>query len=178
MEHSLLVGFHSFAEVLGSRRFEWHAIFSGLEHHSSRRWAQGKGNGNGYSKLYNFVQARQSKVTNQELTFGSHLSPVSLNHWRLIALRRPCQVNESLKVAEETAKKIETAAAAYKPCAVRASALYFVLNELATIDPMYQFSLDAYTDLFHISIAKSPKSDQLQTRIKNLNDFHTFAVRK
>lgn len=87
------------------------------------------------------------------------------------------QVNESLKVAEETAKKIETAAAAYKPCAVRASALYFVLNELATIDPMYQFSLDAYTDLFHISIAKSPKSDQLQTRIKNLNDFHTYAVR-
>lgn len=86
------------------------------------------------------------------------------------------QVNESLKVAEETAKKIETASAAYKPCAVRASALYFVLNELAAIDPMYQFSLDAYTDLFLISIAKSPKSDQLQTRIKNLNDFHTYAV--
>jgi dynein heavy chain, axonemal len=45
------------------------------------------------------------------------------------------------QVAEETARKIEVAAAAYRPCSVRASVLYFVLNDLAAIDPMYQFSL-------------------------------------
>lgn len=47
---------------------------------------------------------------------------------------------------------------------MRASVLYFVLNDLSGVDPMYQFSLDAYTDLFLISIKNSPKSDNLQVR--------------
>jgi len=88
------------------------------------------------------------------------------------------EVNESLTVAEETSKKIETASAAYRPCSVRSSVLYFVLNDLSKVDPMYQFSLDAYNELFLLSIQKSPKSDNLQDRIKFLNDYHTYAVYK
>jgi len=84
----------------------------------------------------------------------------------------------SLQVAEATAKQIEVAAAAYKPCSVRAAILYFVLNDLAGVDPMYQFSLDAYNDLFLISIQKSAKFDKLDERIKSLNDYHTYAVYK
>ena len=34
------------------------------------------------------------------------------------------------QVAEETAKKIETASQLYRPCSVRSSILYFVLNDL------------------------------------------------
>lgn len=81
-------------------------------------------------------------------------------------------------MAEATAKQIEAAAAAYKPCSVRAAILYFVLNDLAGVDPMYQFSLDAYNDLFLISIQKSAKSDKLEERIKSLNEYHTYAVYK
>ena len=88
------------------------------------------------------------------------------------------EVNESLKVAEGTARKIEAASAAYRPCSVRAALLYFVLNDLSKIDPMYQFSLDAYNDLFLLSIAKSPRSDVLAERIKALNEYHTYAVYK
>lgn len=62
----------------------------------------------------------------------------------------------SIEIAEDTAKKIDVASASYKPCAERASLLYFILIELVAIDPMYQFSLQAYTELFLISIAKSP----------------------
>ncbi|GFH10191.1 dynein-1, subspecies f, partial [Haematococcus lacustris] len=76
------------------------------------------------------------------------------------------------QVAEENSRKIEAASQAYRPCSVRASVLYFVLNDLATIDPMYQFSLDAYNDLFLISIRNSPRSDVLQDRIKSLNEYH------
>lgn len=83
-----------------------------------------------------------------------------------------------MQVAEATAKQIEVAAAAYKPCSVRAAILYFVLNDLAGVDPMYQFSLDAYNDLFLISIQKSAKFDKLDERIKSLNDYHTYAVYK
>lgn len=86
------------------------------------------------------------------------------------------EVNESLKIAEETSIKIEAASQQYQPCALRASILYFVLNDLSLIDPMYQFSLDAYNDLFLLSIKNSPKSDSLQERIKHLNDYHTYAV--
>ena len=88
------------------------------------------------------------------------------------------EVNASLAVAEETQKKIEAASQLYRPCSVRASVLYFVLNDLSTIDPMYQFSLDAYNDLFLLSIKNSPKNDNLAERIKSLNDFHTYAVYK
>ena len=87
-------------------------------------------------------------------------------------------VTESLKIAEKTGKKIEEASSLYRPCSVRAAILYFVLYDLANVDPMYQFSLDAYTDLFLLSIANSPKSDKLDERIQNLNDYHTYAVYK
>lgn len=86
------------------------------------------------------------------------------------------EVNESLKVSEETSEMIDQASSAYQPSALRASALYFVLSDLAMIDPMYQFSLDAYQELFLTSIAKSDKSEVIAERIKNLNDYHTYAV--
>ena len=50
---------------------------------------------------------------------------------------------------------------------------------MGRIDPMYQFSLDAYIELFNISIKKikekNPNS-KIEERIVALNDYHTFAV--
>jgi len=86
------------------------------------------------------------------------------------------EVNESLKIAEETSKKLDIAANAYQPCAVRAAVLYFVLNDLSRIDPMYQFSLAAYVGVFTLSISKSNRPDTIEERIKSLNDYHTFSV--
>lgn len=43
---------------------------------------------------------------------------------------------------------------------------------------MYQFSLDAYSSLFHLSLSDSPKPEALADRIKALNDYHTYAVYK
>ena len=53
-------------------------------------------------------------------------------------------------------------------CAYRASILYFLLADLARVDPMYQFSLDAYVSLFTISLDKSARSDDLQVRGRGL----------
>ncbi|KAL3916097.1 MAG: hypothetical protein SGPRY_006965, partial [Prymnesium sp.] len=61
-------------------------------------------------------------------------------------------------ISEQTEKKIDAAREGYRPCAYRASILYFLLADLARVDPMYQFSLDAYE------------------RLKNLNDYHTYFV--
>ncbi|XP_063712783.1 dynein axonemal heavy chain 2-like isoform X4 [Symsagittifera roscoffensis] len=86
------------------------------------------------------------------------------------------EVTESLVISEETEKKIDAARDGYKPCAQRASILFFVLNDMGRIDPMYQFSLDAYIDLFNLSIDRCTKSPRLEERITKLNDFHTYAV--
>lgn len=64
----------------------------------------------------------------------------------------------------------------YRPCAQRASILFSILNNLSSMDPMYQFSLDAYVNLFKLSISKSKRSHKLEERIANLNSYHTYAV--
>lgn len=50
------------------------------------------------------------------------------------------------------------------------------MNDMGRVDPMYQFSLDAYIMLFSTSIDKSLKHPRLEERIQYLNDYHTFAV--
>ncbi|KAJ1520022.1 hypothetical protein ONE63_004252 [Megalurothrips usitatus] len=84
-------------------------------------------------------------------------------------------IEESLAISEVTEAEIDKAREAYRACAQRASILFFVLNDLSRIDPMYQFSLELYIQLFSVSIEKSPKSNQREDRISNLNDYHTYA---
>jgi len=86
------------------------------------------------------------------------------------------EVGEQLKVSETTKEQIDKARESYRPCAVRSSLLYFVISDLTLIDPMYQFSLDFYFDLYNQSIDKSPKADDLEERMRNLNNYHTASV--
>eukprot|EP00002_Diphylleia_rotans_P022931 TRINITY_DN4501_c0_g1_i3.p1 TRINITY_DN4501_c0_g1~~TRINITY_DN4501_c0_g1_i3.p1 ORF type:complete len:4513 (-),score=1142.54 TRINITY_DN4501_c0_g1_i3:360-11993(-) len=86
------------------------------------------------------------------------------------------EIKQSLVISEQTELKIDTAREAYRPCAQRASLLFFVLVDMGQVDHMYQFSLDSYIDLFNLSMDKSPKSDDLNERIANLNKYHTYAT--
>ena len=52
-------------------------------------------------------------------------------------------------------KRIDDAREGFRACGRRAAALFFVLNDLSKIDPMYQFSLDWYKALFEKSIQES-----------------------
>ncbi|XP_035375794.1 dynein heavy chain 2, axonemal [Electrophorus electricus] len=107
---------------------------------------------------------------------GSLLDDVQLVNALQTSKVTATEVSEQLESSEQTEIKIDTAREAYRPCAQRASVLFFVLNDMARIDPMYQFSLDAYIDLFNLSIEKSPRNHKLEERITNLNDYHTYAV--
>ncbi|CAB0007833.1 unnamed protein product [Nesidiocoris tenuis] len=64
----------------------------------------------------------------------------------------------------------------YDSIAKRAALLFFVLKDMALVDPMYQFSLDSYKSLFEISIKKSKKSDDIKERIRLLNNYHSESV--
>ncbi|KAI8425207.1 hypothetical protein MSG28_007028, partial [Choristoneura fumiferana] len=60
--------------------------------------------------------------------------------------------------------------------ATRASLLYFILNEIYKINPMYQFSLKAYNVVFKDALAKAEQADDLEARVRNLLDSITFCV--
>ncbi|XP_047186413.1 dynein axonemal heavy chain 2 isoform X2 [Scophthalmus maximus] len=107
---------------------------------------------------------------------GSLLDDVQLVNTLQTSKVTSTDVSEQLESSEHTEIKIDSAREGYRPCAERASILFFILNNMGLIDPMYQFSLDAYINLFNHSIEKSKRSHKLEERITNLNDYHTYAV--
>jgi len=50
--------------------------------------------------------------------------------------------------AEKMEIKIDEARTGYQPVAMRTSGLFFCITDLATMDPMYQYSLDFFKGLF------------------------------
>ncbi|XP_060835340.1 dynein axonemal heavy chain 2-like [Rhopalosiphum padi] len=85
-------------------------------------------------------------------------------------------IKERLQSSLTSQAEIFIAREGYRPCAKRAAILYFIINDLDRVNPMYQFSLDFYTELFKNSIKKSNAAEQLNERIDNLNEYHTYAV--
>jgi dynein heavy chain len=63
--------------------------------------------------------------------------------------------------AEVTAKNIDENRENYRIVARRGSVLYFVVADLANIDPMYQYSLEFFTKLFVMRLEKSEKAADL-----------------
>lgn len=70
--------------------------------------------------------------------------------------------------AEETAKLINKNRESYRSVARRGSILYFVIADLALIDPMYQYSLEFFSRLFNRRLDKSEKCEQLEGRLEIL----------
>ncbi|KAJ3313775.1 Dynein heavy chain 7, axonemal [Boothiomyces sp. JEL0838] len=83
---------------------------------------------------------------------------------------------EKQKIAEETEKKIDETRESYRPIANHSSVLFFCIADLANIDPMYQYSLTWFIDLFNNSINLSTKSSNLKRRLKNLESFFTYSL--
>ncbi|KAI9346257.1 dynein heavy chain and region D6 of dynein motor-domain-containing protein [Obelidium mucronatum] len=77
-------------------------------------------------------------------------------------------IKERVHQAEQTEIEINVAREKYRPVAIRGSVLYFVIANLAEMDPMYQFSLKYFKNLFNQCIVESPKADDLLKRIEIL----------
>uniref|UniRef100_A0A8C8RP36 Dynein axonemal heavy chain 6 n=1 Tax=Pelusios castaneus TaxID=367368 RepID=A0A8C8RP36_9SAUR len=74
-------------------------------------------------------------------------------------------IKTRLQEAESTEEKINAAREKYRPVATRGSVMYFVIASLSEIDPMYQFSLKYFKQLFNTTIETSEKNDNLQQRL-------------
>lgn len=83
-----------------------------------------------------------------------------------------------VKVAEAKTTEIEinNARELYRPAAARASLLYFILNDLCKINPIYQFSLKAFSVVFQKAIERAEPSEDIKQRVENLIDCITYSV--
>uniref|UniRef100_A0A803T305 AAA+ ATPase domain-containing protein n=1 Tax=Anolis carolinensis TaxID=28377 RepID=A0A803T305_ANOCA len=80
-------------------------------------------------------------------------------------LGNPISSQRLLVEAETTEEKINVAREKYRPVATRGSVMYFVIASLSEIDPMYQFSLKYFKQLFNTTIETSEKNDVLELRL-------------
>ena len=85
-------------------------------------------------------------------------------------------IAEKQKIAEVTEKEIEKAREAYKPCGAYTSILFFCISDLCNIDPMYQYSLPWFVNLFVASIMAAPHADTVPLRLHNINDHFTYSL--
>nr|KAF6455665.1 dynein axonemal heavy chain 17 [Rousettus aegyptiacus] len=86
------------------------------------------------------------------------------------------EIEEKVQEAKVTEVKINEARENYRPAAERASLLYFILNDLNKINPIYQFSLKAFHVVFEMAIQKTSPADEVRQRVINLTDEITYSV--
>lgn len=86
------------------------------------------------------------------------------------------EISEKQAIAEETEKKIDEARLGYRPIAIHSTILFFSIADLANIEPMYQYSLTWFVNLFVLSIENSEKNEDLQMRLDNLREHFTYSL--
>ncbi|KAG7228180.1 hypothetical protein INR49_013343 [Caranx melampygus] len=84
------------------------------------------------------------------------------------------KITKKQQIAEKTEIKIAESREGYRPIAKHSSILFFSIAELTNIDPMYQYSLGWFVNLYINSIKCSNKSKILERRLRYLIDHFTF----
>uniref|UniRef100_A0A8C5K168 Dynein, axonemal, heavy chain 10 n=1 Tax=Jaculus jaculus TaxID=51337 RepID=A0A8C5K168_JACJA len=107
---------------------------------------------------------------------GNMLDNVELVHTLEETKSKAMEVSEKLKLAEKTALDIDRLRDGYRPAARRGAILFFVLSEMALVNSMYQYSLNAFLDVFALSLKKSLPDSILMKRLRNIMDTLTFNI--
>nr|XP_057908676.1 dynein axonemal heavy chain 12-like isoform X2 [Doryrhamphus excisus] len=84
------------------------------------------------------------------------------------------EISKKQKIAEETEIKIAESRECYRAIAKHSSVLFFTIADLTNIDPMYQYSLSWFVNLYTNSIQDSKKSKILEKRLMYLIDYFTY----
>lgn len=86
------------------------------------------------------------------------------------------EIQEKQKLAAVTEIEIDFARNQYIPVSKHSSILFFCISDLANIDPMYQYSLIWFLNLYNQSITNSTPSPALELRLTYLNDNFTNSI--
>uniref|UniRef100_A0A8B9MIW9 Dynein axonemal heavy chain 17 n=1 Tax=Accipiter nisus TaxID=211598 RepID=A0A8B9MIW9_9AVES len=107
---------------------------------------------------------------------GNFLGDTALVENLEITKQTAAEIEEKVQESKVTETKINEAREHYRPAAMRASLLYFIMNDLHAIHPMYQFSLKAFSIVFQKAIERAPPDESLTVRVLNLIDSITFSL--
>ncbi|KAI7797195.1 putative dynein heavy chain 9, partial [Triplophysa rosa] len=107
---------------------------------------------------------------------GNFLGDIELVENLETTKRTAADIEDKVKEAKVTEAEINTAREHYRPAAARASLLYFIMNDLNKIHPMYQFSLKAFNVVFQNAVLKAAPDETLKQRVLNLIDNITSSV--
>ena len=77
---------------------------------------------------------------------------------------------------EESQRRNEEYRGQFRSVAKRGSVLFFVIADLALVDPMYQYSLPYFTRLFGQSLEEAPHHDSLDERIAAMVKHQTYYI--
>ncbi|KAJ8727857.1 hypothetical protein PYW08_016242 [Mythimna loreyi] len=86
------------------------------------------------------------------------------------------EIEAKQAAAAITEAEIDEARLLYVPVSKHSSVLFFCISDLANIDPMYQYSLVWFINLYNQAILNSPKSEILDDRLSGLNAYFTKSI--
>lgn len=85
-------------------------------------------------------------------------------------------IQRRVRDAQHTEADINTAREKFRIVPQRGSILYFVIADMPLLDPMYQYSLDYFVQIFNQCLRTAPKHRDMNTRLKALLDAITEFV--
>ncbi|NWT02283.1 DYH9 protein, partial [Mionectes macconnelli] len=107
---------------------------------------------------------------------GNFLGDTALVENLEITKQTAAEIQEKVQEFKVTEAKINEAREHYRPAAARASLLYFTMDQLHNIHPMYQFSLKAFQKVFQKAMERAAPAEGLAERVRSLSDSITSCV--
>jgi dynein heavy chain len=86
------------------------------------------------------------------------------------------EINAKQEIAERTERSIDEVRREYQPIAHTSQVLFFAVSDLASVEPVYQYSLGWFVRLYESSIANSETSSDIPTRLRTLEAHFMLAL--
>ncbi|TKC36104.1 hypothetical protein EI555_007493 [Monodon monoceros] len=86
------------------------------------------------------------------------------------------EISEKQEIASMTEMQIDETRMGYQPVAVHSATIFFCISDLVHIEPMYQYSLTWFINLYVHSLAHSRRSEGLELRIEYIIEHFTLSI--
>ncbi|XP_061771898.1 dynein axonemal heavy chain 11 [Nerophis ophidion] len=107
---------------------------------------------------------------------GNFLGDISLVEQLENTKTTAAYIQDKVVEARENETKINEAREIYRPAAERASLLFFIINDLNKINPMYQFSLKSFISVFSKAMESVICEEHVSSRVAALTEAITYCV--
>ena len=102
------------------------------------------------------------------------------NEGAIDALKQSKLISDDIKekqiIADKTEQEIDTVRSSYDPVAFDTQVLFFCIAELCNVEPVYQYSLEWFVNLFINSIRKSQKSQSVEQRLGHIDEHFMLSL--